>query len=358
MTTVAADGVDRVAGRILVVDDEPYICRTLERFLVRLGHEVSTAGSVPDAIEQLMQAPFDLVLTDLRLPGPSGLDLLIEVRSRSPGTRMILMSANADLPSAALGIERGIDQLVLKPFDLQELRGQVEDSLARGRAARAAERERESLTARLRARETESRIWVLRAAHALNAAVEAKDAYTAGHATRVTTYAMPIAEVIGGFDLLRFRLAGDLHDVGKIGVPDSVLNKPGCLDEAEMTQVQRHPEIGENILRPLIDDPLVLQVVRSHHERWDGRGYPDGTARERIPLPARVLAVADTLDAMTSRRAYRDGQSWEAALAEIRRCSETQFDPGVVAAFEQALPRLTEQYENFRRRGVRGGLLP
>ncbi len=359
MTVAAgANGGDRLPGHILVVDDEPYICRTLERFLVRLGHRVSTAGSVPEAVEKLMLTPFDLVLTDLRLPGASGLDLLIEIRSRSPGTRMILMSANADLPSAALAIERGIDQLVLKPFDLHELRGQIEDSLARRRAAHAAEQERDSLSARLRARETESRIWILRAAHALNAAVEAKDAYTAGHATRVTTYAMPIAELTGGFDLLRFRLAGDLHDVGKIGVPDGVLNKPGRLDEGEMKQVQQHPVIGEHILRPLIDDPLVLEVVRSHHERWDGSGYPDRIARERIPLPARVLAVADTLDAMTSRRAYREGQSWEVALAEIRRCSGGQFDPRVVAAFEEALPRLAEHYENFRRLGVRGGLLP
>lgn len=335
------------SGRILVVDDEVTICRSLQRYLTRLGHEVETALSVPLALELLAPGRFDLVLTDLRLPGPSGLDLLVEIRSRSPGTRMILMSANADLPSAALAIERGIDHLLIKPFELDDLRVRVEQSLGRRRAEENAEREREILEARLRQRETESKIWVLRAAHALAAAVEAKDAYTAGHAARVTAYAMSIAEVTGGIDLLRFRLAGDLHDVGKIGIPDHVLNKPGRLTPEEFALVEKHPATGSRILEPLIDDPLVLGVVRWHHERWDGAGYPDKLAGEKIPLPARVLAVADTLDAMTSRRAYRDGLPWETALAEIRRCSGTQFDPAVVAAWEEALPALEAQYRRF-----------
>jgi len=337
----------RPGGRILVVDDEESICRSLHRYLTRLGHQVETANSVPEAVGHIVPGRFDLVLTDLRLPGPSGLDLLVEVRSRSPGTRMILMSANADLPSAAAAIERGIDQLLLKPFELEDLGVRVEQSLARRRAEREAERQRELLEAQLRHRETESKIWVLRAAHALAAAVEAKDPYTAGHATRVTAYAMSIAEVTGGIDILRFRLAGDLHDVGKIGVPDNVLNKPGRLTPEEYALVQRHPETGAHILEPLIDDPLVLGVVRWHHERWDGKGYPDGLAGDAIPLGARVLAVADTLDAMTSRRAYRDGVPWETAVEEIRRCTGTQFDPRVSAAFEKALPVLEAQYRGF-----------
>ena len=341
-----APGADD-GGCILVVDDEETICRSLSKYLVRLGHRVETAGSVPQAVGLLAPGRFDLVLTDLRLPGPSGLDLLTEVRVRSPGTRTILMSANADLPSAATAIERGVDQLLLKPFELDDLRVRVEQSIARRRTERAAERERELLEAQLRQRETESKIWILRAAHALAAAVEAKDTYTAGHATRVTAYALSIAEEVGGIDVLRFRLAGDLHDVGKIGVPDVVLNKPGRLTDEEMEQVRRHPETGARILEPLIDDALVLGVVRWHHERWDGLGYPDRLSGEEIPLPARVLAVADTLDAMTSHRAYRSGVPWDAALAEIRRCAGTQFDPAVVEAFERALPVLEAQYRRF-----------
>ena len=337
----------RETGSILIVDDEDGILRSLHKFLTRLGHRVETAGSVRGALELLAPGRFDLVLTDLRLPDASGLELLSEVQVRSPGTRTILMSANADIPSAALAIERGVDQLLLKPFDLALLRERVEQSLARRRAETAAVRERELLEAQLRRRDSESKLWILRAAHALAAAVEAKDPYTAGHATRVTGYSLSIAEALGGIDVPRFRLAGDLHDIGKIGVPDTILNKPGRLEPEEMELVRRHPETGARILEPLIDDPLVLGVVRWHHERWDGRGYPDRLAGEAIPLPARVLAVADTLDAMTSHRAYRGGLPWAVALAEIRACSGSQFDPAVVGAFERALPVLEAQFRAF-----------
>lgn len=339
----------RTDGRILVVDDEPNICRLLQRYLGRLGYQVETAGNVPDALGLLRRDRFDLVLTDLRLPGPSGLDLLVEVQARSPGTRTILMSAHADVYAASAAIERGIDQLIVKPFELEDLRARVADSMEKRTAERDAEAERESLESRLRQRDTESKVWVLRAAHALAAAVEAKDEYTAGHATRVTAYALSIAEVAGGIDPVRFRLAGDLHDVGKIGVPDSVLNKPGRLTDEEFALVRKHPETGAHILQPLIDDPLVLGVVRWHHERWDGRGYPDRLGGEDIPLPARVLAVADTLDAMTSHRAYRRGVPWPDVVEEIRRCAGAQFDPSMVAAFEQALPALEAQYREFAR---------
>jgi putative two-component system response regulator len=340
---------EMTSGRILAVDDEPNICRLLDRYLTRLGYEVETAMTVPEAVGLLAERHFDLVITDLRLPGPTGLDLLVEVRSRSPGTRMILMSAHADISAAAAAIDLGIDQLIIKPFELEDIQLRVSDSLARRRAEREAKKERELLEARLRQRETESKIWVLRSAHALAAAVEAKDPYTAGHAIRVTAYAMTIAEIVGGIDLLRFRLAGDLHEVGKIGVPDTVLNKPDRLTVEEYDLVKKHPVIGARILEPLIEDDLVLGVVRSHHERWDGGGYPDGLAGEDIPLPARVLAVADTLDAMSSDRAYRKGLPWDAVVAEIRRHSGSQFDPAIVAAFEEALPTLKSHLAGFRR---------
>ncbi|MEX2584584.1 MAG: HD domain-containing phosphohydrolase [Gemmatimonadota bacterium] len=336
-------------GRILVVDDEPNICRLLSRYLARIGYEIETAGSVGEALGLLRRDWFDLVLTDLRLPGASGLDLLVEVRARAPGTRMILMSAHADVYAASTAIERGVDQLIVKPFELEDLRARVGESVARRRAERDAEEEREKLESRLRQRDTESKVWVLRAAHALATAVEAKDEYTAGHATRVTAYALTIAEITGNIDPVRFRLAGDLHDVGKIGVPDSVLNKPDRLTDEEFELVRKHPLTGAHILEPLIDDPMVLGVVRWHHERWDGSGYPDGLSGEKIPLPARVLAVADTLDAMTSHRAYRRGMPWDDVVAEIRRCSGAQFDPEVVRAFDEALPKLEEQYLHFAR---------
>ena len=328
------------APRILVVDDDVAVRRVIRTFLQERGYQVRSAASADEALGLLENERFDIIVTDLRLPVSSGLELLETVRVRLPGVRSVLMSGDADVPALVGAVERGVDAVLLKPFALDELRMQVEQSVARQRAERAATRERDLLEARLRQRDAESRLWILRAARALVTAVEVKDAYTAGHARRVTAYAMSIAEVTGGIDLLRFPLAGDLHDVGKIGIPDSVLNKPGALTAAELELLKGHPAAGARILEPLIDDPLVIGVVRWHHERWDGRGYPDGLAGERIPLAARVLAVADTLDAMTSTRAYRAALHWDAAVAEIRRCSGTQFDPAVVAAFEVALPAL------------------
>jgi response regulator RpfG family c-di-GMP phosphodiesterase len=335
------------------VEDEQALRRLLRRFLGEQGYSVTTASDAPEALELLGRERFDLVVTDLRLPSASGLDLLAEVSARLPGTRTVLMSGKADVPSLVAAVERGVDAVLLKPFELEELRLQVEQSMARLRAERTATRERDVLEARLRHRDAESRLWTLRAARALVTAVEVKDAYTAGHAKRVTAYSMSIASVTGGIDLLRYPLAGDLHDVGKIGIPDSILNKPGALTAVEAAKVEEHPAAGERILEPLIDDPLVLGVVRWHHERWDGLGYPDGLAGDRVPLAARVLAVADTLDAMTSARAYRDALPWDTAVTEIRRCAGTQFDPAVVAAFEAALPVLRAQHDAHHARGIR-----
>jgi len=347
------------SGVVLVVDDNPGTLRMTQRALTRLGHRVDTATSVAEARAHLARGRYDVVITDLRMPGGSGLELLEEVRAHWPETRSILMSAHAGAADAAVAIEHGVDRLLLKPFRLEELRAGIEKALAEKRARAEVAQSRELIEAALRQRQTESKLWVLRAAHALVAAVEAKDAYTAGHATRVTAYAMTLAEVVGGIDLERFRLAGDLHDVGKIGVPDAVLNKPDRLSAEEFALVKRHPEAGERILRSFIDDALVLEVVRSHHERWDGLGYPDGLAGERIPLPARVLAVADTLDAMTSNRAYRKGLSWGTAIAEIRRCAGTQFDPATIDAFDRALPTLRalrDAFDGQERRRVDSAL--
>lgn len=338
-----------VPGTVLVVDADEEGRVLAARCLEGAGHRVSTADGVPAALDLLAGGSFDLVVTELRFPaGPSGLELLVEVRSRAPETRLLVVTGGIDLESAAAAVGHGIDHLVPKPFSPDDLRGRVAASLARRRAQRESERERELLEAMLRRRESESKIWVLRAAHALAHAVEAKDPFLAGHARRVTAYAMTLAETTGGIDVLRFRLAGDLHDVGKIGVPDRVLNKPARLTRREFAQIRRHPETGARILGPLIDDELVLDVVLRHHERWDGTGYPGGLAGEEIPLPARVLAVADALDAMTSPRAYRSAMGWDEAVEGILRGAGTQFDPGVTAAFALALPQLEAHFRSFR----------
>jgi HD-GYP domain-containing protein (c-di-GMP phosphodiesterase class II) len=168
--------------------------------------------------------------------------------------------------------------------------------------------------------------------------VDAKDSYTAGHSTRVTLYSVIIGEELGldVEQLRRLRLAGLLHDVGKIGIRDSVLGKPGRLTDEEFAMMKSHPQVGENILTPVSQLADVIPGVVSHHERFDGTGYPRGLKAEEIPLLGRIIGVADAFDAMTSDRVYRPRLSDEVALAELRKHSGTQFDSRVVTAFLSA----------------------
>jgi HD-GYP domain-containing protein (c-di-GMP phosphodiesterase class II) len=179
-------------------------------------------------------------------------------------------------------------------------------------------------------------------------AVEVRDPYTKGHSDRVADFAVALAQEISGsraIDLRSLRLACELHDVGKIGVPDAILNKESGLTREEFAEVRLHPVVGRRILEPLFDDDTVLSVVSWHHERWDGGGYPDGLSGEAIPLEARITSLADTLDAMTSRRAYRAALPWEDAVNEIRNNSGRQFDPSLLPLFERVLPLLAQLAE-------------
>jgi response regulator RpfG family c-di-GMP phosphodiesterase len=344
---MSTHGASTSPAVVLIVDDDVAVRSTCERFLSRIGYRIRTASAKEEALLLLEEGGIDIVVTDLQMPGGSGLDLLKEIQSRVPDVPTILMSGRAEVEDAALALERGVVRLLIKPFLMSELSSSVQIALEQRGEREQVGRDRVSLADMVQQREAESRTWILRAAHALAAAVEAKDAYTAGHASRVTAYGMTLAEAVGGIDLPSFRLGGDLHDVGKIGVPDLVLNKPDRLTDQEFSLVRQHPSAGVQILKPLIDDPVVIGMIRSHHERWDGRGYPDGLAENEIPLPARILAVADTLDAMTSIRAYRAGLPWETAVSEITRCAGTQFDPKIVDIFTSRLEDLESTYRSF-----------
>jgi len=169
----------------------------------------------------------------------------------------------------------------------------------------------------------------------LSRAIEARDAYTQGHSARVTAIAETIARRLGWDEhrLELLQIGGPLHDIGKLGVSDAVLTKPGRLDEDELAQIREHPRLGARLLLRLASFRGALPYVLYHHERWDGNGYPTGRAGEQIPVEARVLAVADAFDAMTSDRPYRPALSRREALAEVERCSGTQFDPAIVSIF-------------------------
>jgi len=332
--------------RVLLVEDDEAVRSTLRTFLAREEFSVTEAGDAASALWEL-RTEYDIVVTDIRLPGANGTELVAALKSRWPATQAIVITGLNDAQVAAEALNAGADRYLFKPFGLDEFQGHLEDSLNRRRIAVMDRQERHLLTHEARERADQARQAILKGARALVTAVEVRDPYTRGHSMRVSAYAQELAGAGAGIDLESLRLACELHDVGKIGVPDAILNKEDRLTEPEYDEVKRHPLTGRRILEPLLSDETVLSVVTWHHERWDGSGYPDGLAGEEIPLPARIVGVVDALDAMTSTRAYRKALPWDSAVDQIRDLAGAQFDPGLAATLDQVLPTLKQLYDDL-----------
>jgi response regulator RpfG family c-di-GMP phosphodiesterase len=347
--------------RILLVDDEPAMLELLRVTFEGAAFTVTEAASGEEALALLGGEPPDAVVLDLRLPGISGADLCQRLR-RDDETREIPIVVLSGGDSAELdrACKAGADEVIGKPFSPLELLSVVESLTSRDGLVRRHPREMidhdEQLL--LYAQDLRHLIELERAQRllitnafkatvsALTGALESKDLVSALHSHRVRGYAVCILAQIDPGALDRdpgIEHGFLLHDVGKIGIPDSILRKRGHLTHAERQRMQTHTVIGERMLAgiPFLEGEG-LRVVRSHHERWDGGGYPDGLAEHEIPLTARVFAVADALDAMTSDRPYRRALPWEAAHDEIRAQSERQFDPVVVQAFLACEERMRE----------------
>src|SRR5881296_3589264 len=313
------------AVKCLVVDDEPRLRRVLVRLLEGEGFTCAEAGSGTEALEKMHAEPVPLVISDLRMPQMDGVTLLREILARWPDTAVIVVTAVAEVESAVACLQLGALDYVAKPFHLDEVRARVMQALDK-RVQEQAHRIEELSLERLQA---------------LVHFLEEKDPYTRGHSVRVANYALGIGrqlqldqEVI---DLIA--LGAELHDIGKIGVSEAVLHKAGKLSDAEYRHIMEHPVIGARILAPLLRDaPGALAIVRSHHERLDGKGLPDGLTDDDIPREVRVVTVADSFDARTSVRPYRPALSVQRAMQELEDMQSVQFDPRAVAAFLDAFP--------------------
>jgi response regulator RpfG family c-di-GMP phosphodiesterase len=305
---------------ILVVDDEKSIRESLKTYLNHCGYVIRICGDGESGLEAFKEQPSPIVLTDLMMPGISGEELLEEVKKVDPLTEVILMTGYGTIDSAVSAIKSGAYDYVIKPFKMENLLHTIE------KAARHRNLVRENR------RLQENSLNVLRA---MVNVLEHRDAYTAGHSQRVTEISVAIAADIGLPDEEReiLVLAGPIHDLGKIGIDDSIRRKPGTLDAEEYDIIKSHPEKGIRIIEPLDFLRETIPIILHHHERYDGSGYPHRLREGNIPMGARILSVADTFDAMTSSRAYRSARSSEEAYAELRRCSGTQFDPDVVDLF-------------------------
>jgi len=337
-TPVRHDGVS--ALHCLVVDDEPHLRRVLVRLMRADGFTCDEAGNGAEALERMQEHPATLVVTDLHMPQMDGIGLLRELRRLYPDTAVMMITAVADVGTAVNCLNVGAMDYLTKPFHLEEVRARVRQALERRRLVIENRDYQERLEDRVRVQARRLEELFLASIQSLADALEVKDPYTLGHSLRVSRHSVVIARALGlERDIVsQVQLGGHVHDIGKIGVREAVLNKPGPLTDEEYQHIMTHPMVGWRILSPLLaEQPIALNIVRSHHERFDGRGIPDGLAAEEIPLEARIAAVADTFDAMTSVRPYRPGVPVAATVVELKRCSGSQFDPRVVDAFVVAV---------------------
>ncbi len=324
-------------ARVLVVDDEEFLRFLVREWLEQAGYTVEEAADGREALGKLdgRGHDFDILLTDIRMPIMDGIALLREWLQRSPNTAGVVMSANAELDIAVSALKLGACDYITKPFGNDVLLITLENALRKKELERQVEDYRLNLEKKVKEQTDVINLMYVRSIDAMVKALEAKDDYTRGHAQRVTIYSVAIAREMGlpEREVEDIRRASVLHDLGKIGVREAVLNKPAALTDDEFREFARHPGISVNILEPVPFFRPILPAILHHHERYDGRGYPGGLAGDEIPLASRIMAVADTFDAMTTTRAYRKALPAEDAVAELRACAGTQFDPGIVSVF-------------------------
>lgn len=327
--------------RCLVVDDDPAVRHSLRKVMEMEGLATAEAGSGKEALAFLAEHPVPLVISDIYMPELDGLELLREVRARYPDTSVIMLTGVAEVKTAVNCLQLGAMDYISKPVDIDEVRLRVASALEKRDLILQNREYHRNLEGRVRLLAERTKEMFVEQIQLAVRMLEAKDRYTMGHSQRVREYGLKTAIRMGlSTDMLEdLRVGGELHDIGKIGTSDTILNKPGPLSAAEFVQIKRHTTDGEEILKPIFRDrPSVLRIVRSHHERLDGSGFPDGLEGDTIPVEARIVAVVDAYDAMTTTRAYRPSRRPTEAVAELRRCTGTQFDPAVVEAFFEAYP--------------------
>ena len=344
-------------ARILVADDEPEIRHVLSDLLSPL-YDCAAVGSAEEAVELLRGGAYDLVISDIMMGGMSGLELIPRVKELAPDTVVIMISGVQTVESAINALRAGAFDYVMKPFDLHHVEAAVSRALEHY-FLRAEKRRYETYLEEMVAQRTEELDGALRSLgdayrttlKALTAALETRDLETHGHSERVVNFSLRLGQELG-LDAEQTRsleFGSLLHDIGKIGVPDAILRKPAKLTEEEWVLMREHPLHGQKILRGIEFLEGAARVVAQHHEKWDGTGYPVGLRGAQIDLNARIFAVADAFDAITSDRVYRAGRSYDEALAELDTYAGRQFDPRVVEAFRR-VPR--EEWDDIRLRSL------
>ncbi len=322
--------------RILVVEDDTAVREIVALSLRERGYEVETATSASAALDVLGRSDFALALVDIHMPGgKDGVWLLEKVRAGHPDTSVVMVTAVADVGTAVDCLRRGATDYLLKPVPADVLDLTVKRALRERSMKLELERYRNHLEEKVEEQAGRIRQLYMGSVESLAMSLEAKDAYTRGHSERVAFFAAHLAQHLGlpKEDVEDVGLAGRLHDIGKIGVRESVLNKPGKLTDDEFDHVKQHPSLGAKILEPIVENGRITEAVRHHHENWDGTGYPDGLARDHIPLFAQVLRVCDIYEALTSDRSYRAAHPRTEARAIMGEETGRTMCPDMASAF-------------------------
>jgi putative two-component system response regulator len=324
-----------------VVDDDAQVRHAIARVIEGHGLATAEAASGSEALALLERdGEIPLVISDIYMPEMDGVTFLREALHRFPDMAIIMLTGVAEVTTAVECLKLGALDYISKPVLVEEVRARVDKALEKRQLVLQNRFYQQNLEGRVRDLDRRNRLSLINGVQTLVHALEAKDAYTSGHSSRVSRYAVKTAVRLGytADRLEHIRLGGELHDIGKIGTREDILNKPGPLTPEEFEHIKAHAPLGERILAPFLSEsPMVLRIVRHHHERLDGGGFPDGLSGADIPHEARVVAVVDAFDAMTTNRAYRPSRTPADAVAELRQCAGTHFDREIVEAFLSAV---------------------
>jgi len=344
---------DARGGRVLVVDDDPFVSDVVCRWLTEEDCACVCAASGEEAWDLLQDGGFPLILTDIMMPGMSGIELLAKVKAWRKDIAVVMLTGVDDREVAIHALELGAYAYLIKPFEKNEVLISVRNALTRRDLEMARDRYEQRLEDEVRARTAEVRRTHAEITFRLTTATEYRDPDTGMHIRRIGLFAARMAEACGWGprQIGDLRLAAPMHDVGKIGIPDAILFKPAKLTVAEFEIVKKHTMIGAGLLDgsgiPLLN--MARDIARSHHEKWDGSGYPDGLSGQSIPESARIVAVVDVYDALTSDRPYRRAMPEQEALALMTEGRGHHFDPNLFDTFLKLLPSFREMREQVAK---------
>ncbi|MBU0674415.1 MAG: response regulator [Proteobacteria bacterium] len=344
-----------IKAKILITDDDHLVREAVVKILQMFGYEVEAASSGEEALD-LLRADFDAIILDINMPGMDGFETMAAIKEKDYGIPVLFLTGAGSMEYAVKAINLGAYDFISKPIeDLDLFNVKIHRAVEKRMYVQQERVYKEKLEIEVRNKTRELaeknvlleeysnslEVSAVNTITTLQVALEEKDQYTAGHTTRVTEYSSLIAKAmqVSSDDLAVLQRACRMHDIGKLVIDNSCIRKPGPLTDEEWQLVRKHPEIGQNIIKPLGFLGREGEIVRHHHERLDGKGYPDGISGDDICHLTRIITVADSFDAMTSKRSYKTNMSRQEGIDELRRCVGTQFDPGVVKVFAEVLSK-------------------